>query len=1191
MKKRVASLTLACLVAFSLVFGGVFSLSGSAAVTNHTKVYDLYSYGMETVSDSGVTLQYNEGPAADVIGGTFGGKVVRPSKTTYNVNVGEGTVGSTIVDPAEGSQAYLFYNDGNTTSPNAWGYASPKENDTIGGTLVMQTGLTGFKINLYQQYGTFADDANEMKLEVSDKQDGTYREIAVKRTLVEDELAWTTLYVYEPANATELQSTDCYVRFTFKKQGSAPYQEAWSYQIAGFSYSCAETEIYTTIDLTDATPKTVMVEKDETSFIQFFSNQTTVSPRTWGWSTDVAATSQWGIFSSADASMDFDLANAKFFASYFPGFLPAADANEVSLSFSATQEGPYTPVDVKRVADPNGATWCSSVIYSAADPSQIVEGARYVKFELNYEKNRDVAYQVQVSHVMLGRAVSEDGTTKGYYTYRTTGMTDFKAQFNFKAGTEDQPVIKAYVADTDRADAFREIRLNRIEGKLENAPAPKVPVEPFLKLEAESAEMVVLENCPTINHGGGASGGQYIGNLNLEGCGLKFAVNVAEAGNYDLMVRYASPADFLPSAHVLKVNDVDCGKITYNTPTAGWGAFGDSATVSVPLNAGDNVIYIGRGGDEDSYAEIDYITLTPEGYVPPEQPENVVDPDKDWDSYLYVPAEGEELGDYLKIEVTHAASNADDACLFMGVSYDYEQDSRYLSIYNIKDGQGTPARADGYIKVTNPYPEVVGGQHAYQLYGVNEGYVIWRFENLENFRIFVSGVSRDAMDVLKISVASKDVDAYYAPIATKVERGWRSGGWANYAIVPYDANDIPEGTKYLRIDGTASGHIIMLIEGDIAGQGQKEQIVVQPELGTDMAMENMEVNSKGELEVMDSTQAASVVLPAENLSWFKANFRSTGLDATNLPVTFSVAETEDGEFVPVETGAIPAQSNVGEAARYEYATKEYLEPDTYHFLKIDIAPLGADASLVLEKLVYHHTLITDKLPAFKECPDDQTELMDTFEGTHVSDPERNGLAYDSTMVEMKYTAYGAYGEEIKIVQKVDPDVDAYVIYEAEETLKYFDVRALRLSDYPNTDFTFSVSADGSYWESLDSSAIERYVEVYDGGKEGVAYRSATLPVNMKYLRIEFPILESVFLDEVGLTTVQIFSGAAVPVDEDEESGNNDDDDDDVDNDDFNGTEDEELPPPTGAEHAGLVCVAMAVMSGAYLLSQLRRKSE
>lgn len=115
-----------------------------------------------------------------------------------------------------------------------------------------------------------------------------------------------------------------------------------------------------------------------------------------------------------------------------------------------------------------------------------------------------------------------------------------------------------------------------------------------------------------------ASNGKYVGFINNADSYVQFNVSVTESGNYSMSIGYANGTGAV-STHALSVNGEQATVVSYPA-TGAWssGAAGSiqTAVVNVRLNTGANTIRLTKAS---SYAELDYIALSPSSAVKPVQ--------------------------------------------------------------------------------------------------------------------------------------------------------------------------------------------------------------------------------------------------------------------------------------------------------------------------------------------------------------------------------------------------------------------------------------------------------------------------------------------------------------------------------------------------------------------------------------------
>lgn len=924
-------------------------------------------------------------------GGGYGGVVQRAQVNDYTIPIGELT-GQYFVDPIGDSNVHLEYNLP-YMSPNSWmfasGYAEGGQQQ-MGATFIMHPNLNDVRFTVMFANDERANDST-VELYASDSQDGPFHPLTVKRTAVpfedwytsSEEAPWNySMYVFSLEDPSELNTSDRYIRFVCTKPDDFAGMASREVQIAAIDYTATDLAVYSPQEITGAEFGNLCVEKFGSTDVRFYSNQANVSPREHGMTVDILQAAEeggerpamtdeertlGGIFTTNVPFLDYDIRDFKFHMVYEPTYNADYDGSEVTISVAAEKDGPYTPVEVQKSVDPDGADWYTSVVYSAADPLSIPDGMRYVKFEFVVSPNVDKAYKTQMWRFDLGKSVSEDGSSTGELVYRTTNMTDFGVQFLFRDGTEDEPDLKFYAADANRADAYREIEVERTQ------------------------------------------------------------------------------------------------------------------------------------------ADILGMTL-PEG----------------WTSYVYAlkdPASLPENADYLRVEIRQTEDDTFNACQLMAVGYDY--DNTYTTAWEIRNNAAPgPVRIEGFQMVTNPYPEAVGGNHAYQLYGADEGYIVFRADQLQNFRLafsFASAVDRDNAEYT-ISVAPRDMDDEYVEIETTYETGLSTTNWPNYFITPYDYNDIPAGNNYIKIE-SKGGFILVYMETDRAPESAAFQQASQVDLaGGDIVLTNMQL-ADGALVPVDKAGEASAVFPADSHSWFKA---ALAADALTDGVTYFTADSADGPWEPVETHRMMAQEQPESGVAFQDApTKKNVSENKANFIKAVISPEAAAANTRITALTVHQDSPDVTLPDYAVCPEDWNELRDNLESDFVL-AEDGGKADYYESLTFDILEYGYAGDSVKALCRVNPDTDAFITYHTDGPLKYFDVRGIRYTHTANTDFVFYVSNDGESWEEVDADAVTARVAKYEGGREQLSYVCSDIPEGMTYLKIEFPILETADVTEIGLTNVQLF---------------------------------------------------------------------
>lgn len=1004
MKRVLAVLASSALLAGSLALTG---LSGEAESVKGTSVYDLTGGSLHSLSDVNMEMADN-GENAQAVGGAFGGAVQRARGVKYTIPVSD-AIAEYVMNPIGDSRVNNFYN-GPNVSPNGWGFSSgfpvdnvPHPQQEMGATFLVQNNLADVRFTIMTNNDETANKS-KVELSASDRRDGTFRPLTVKRTAVpaedwytppeKDPPGWNyTMNVYSLADMSELEASDMYIKLVYTKPDTYAGMSAWDVQIAAIDYTVSEQAIYTPQEITSADFGNVCVERFGTTDVRFYSNGENVSPRPHGITIDIkqpeseggerpsmteAERTLGGIFTTNVPFLNYDIRDVKFHMVYDPGFNSDYDGREVKLSVAAEKDGPYTPVEVKKSIDPDGAKWYSSFVYSIADPASVPAGMRYVKFEFVVSPNVDLAYKTQLWRFDFGKTVNVDNSSTGELVYRTTNMTNFKAQFHFMDGTEDEPEITFYAADINRADAYRKIDVERKEGTVSGLAAPQ-----------------------------------------------------------------------------------------------------------------------------------------------------------DWKAFVYAPknpADLPENADYLRVEIHQSSGDTYDACQLMAIAYEY--DNTYTTSWEIRNNQApSPVRIGGFQMVENPYPEAVGGKHAYQIYGASEGYLVFRAEQIQNFRLafsFASAVERDNAEYT-ISVAPHDMDEEYVEIETTYDKGLDTTVWPNYFITPYDYHDIPAGNNYIKIE-SKGGFILVYMETDKAPESGAFQQANDIDLADGRIILSNMRRDGGALVAADKTREASAVFPADKHSWFKASLTADTLPGGGVSraaaggVTYFTADTAEGPWTPADIRRILAKDQPENGVAFQDAPVQKNTGDKKaSFIKMVVSPEAAAANTRLTALTVHQDSPEVKLPDHAVCPENWKELRDNFESDYVM-AEDGGKADYYESLAFETVGYGYSGDTVKALCRIDPDTDAFVTYRVDEPLRYFDVRAMRFTHIPNTHFVFYVSADGENWEEVSADAVAARSIKYEGGREQTSYMCDTLPDGMTYLKIEFPILETEDLTEIALTNVQLFYG-------------------------------------------------------------------
>ena len=124
----------------------------------------------------------------------------------------------------------------------------------------------------------------------------------------------------------------------------------------------------------------------------------------------------------------------------------------------------------------------------------------------------------------------------------------------------------------------------------------------------------------------------------------------------------------------------------------------------------------------------------------------------------------------------------------------------------------------------------------------NDGFVVYDFESLVNFRVYVS-VAYDPADIdVRFYVSAVDDDAQYVEINAKYELGMRTGigSYDNYVFLPCNPADIPAGSRYLKVVGTKANNTtfrVIRFEADQSAEAQRAATAHTYDLGDDTTVD------------------------------------------------------------------------------------------------------------------------------------------------------------------------------------------------------------------------------------------------------------------------------------------------------------------------------------------------------------------
>lgn len=126
------------------------------------------------------------------------------------------------------------------------------------------------------------------------------------------------------------------------------------------------------------------------------------------------------------------------------------------------------------------------------------------------------------------------------------------------------------------------------------------------KYEAESA---ALNQC-NVSNSASASGGKCVAGIDAVGASITWSnVKATADGVYQLKIAYST--DMAPAKHMVSVNGVDIGEVTYAN-NAGWFNFNNNnvVTIQAPLKTGNNIVKVWKSNSNQSFAQVDYIEVS-----------------------------------------------------------------------------------------------------------------------------------------------------------------------------------------------------------------------------------------------------------------------------------------------------------------------------------------------------------------------------------------------------------------------------------------------------------------------------------------------------------------------------------------------------------------------------------------------------
>lgn len=216
------------------------------------------------------------------------------------------------------------------------------------------------------------------------------------------------------------------------------------------------------------------------------------------------------------------------------------------------------------------------------------------------------------------------GAESGTNSVRVTGLGSFGSSVSVRVeSTPASGRFTAVSAPTTISDTTATVSNGELTIAIPNMSATSayhVRIQPTSgvpsyqqRYEAENASIFRANRFGSSS----ASAGAYVGQIDNTGdprtaSYLDFVVNVPTARSYTMRIGYAN-ATGATATQGLAFNGGAWSSVSY-PPTAAWGQFGATVSVSVSLRAGYNVIRLAKGSPNFSggtgYAELDYLELT-----------------------------------------------------------------------------------------------------------------------------------------------------------------------------------------------------------------------------------------------------------------------------------------------------------------------------------------------------------------------------------------------------------------------------------------------------------------------------------------------------------------------------------------------------------------------------------------------------
>ncbi len=887
MKKRIFAFTLAMVMLVTTVYVGGLSLFASAAGAGADAVsglYDVYAnggtYGTEAVSSDNAWVTGNGSDAA-AVGGSYGIPMARPNNASYSVVVDNSTVGQDIVD-ATGTSKVSYFSNGATVSTNPYGYSSDGTEETIGGTAVLKENIVQFKMYMFVYR---EPSAGAMKFYVSDAQDGEYREISVSRVANPDWTPGWRSYVYEPADYTEIEKTDRYLKFEFTKPRTE--DPNYAYQIAQFDYVCEDTcyylkansmaEVYNNNDIWCEYTTSTDASASNLRMVVNGSDHFELTPSRYNL-VKLSAGDAYATFYSP-----YDIYGGKFRFSTNPSYTYNIGI-ELAASYEDYEAGNAVSVDVATNQITGVTTWTKTYETVITD-TNIPDGMHYARItfaavnepSFNASHFNFHTFQFGVKVYPVEDEIEYDSITAEYLktnrslwrenAYSNSDFNDpVKAAANFKCvtnanvNTAQSPVnvnlrkqvagdayATFYSADKDIADAtFYYTDVNNVAVTVSVAAS----YDDFASGDAITLQTVRKQTTSVWAKGYTLSllPGQDIPS-GMHYIRFAIAAPANESFNQAAFALYAYDLGYKPDVNYVTSFAYRTVGATDFSAQFNFEGSDSNTTIKAYTADTDSAEYYTEVAMSRTAGKLAGATTATE-----------------WTSYLYTPDDPTALGDYVKFEIIQPADSLKEDVQFMGLSYtsdDTNLKAYDLSTLRIMDEMNITRRNRLFNCAGNLDTAAdIGGYRYFRPLDANsDGFVVYDFESLENFRVYASTINNPEDIDIRFYVAAEDDDAKYTQIETKYEFGYRTEkgrwGYESYAFTPCDPADIPAGSRYLKVAGTTANGTdfrVVRFEGKQVASAQRAAAGVAVTPGT---LVNVTDND-GVLSVTDPNSVASV---------------------------------------------------------------------------------------------------------------------------------------------------------------------------------------------------------------------------------------------------------------------------------------------------------------------------------------------